>query len=65
MEKQKEPVPVSMIAKALNDRRDKVSHKINLLLKTGEIKFIEIKDTKETMERFNCKHRIRLYFIEK
>ena len=62
LEKMKGPVSVSDIAKLINDDAYKVSKELTRMLKYKEVSFVEI-DRFEAMERYNCKRRMRLWFI--
>ncbi len=62
LEKYKKPMSRTEIAKALNDDLSLISHSLKRLLKSADIKIIEI-DRKEAMIRFHCKRRMRLYYV--
>jgi len=62
LEKSDKPLSVGEISRILNDSQKKISKDINKMLQYKEIEAIEIdKDT--ALIKYNCKHRMRLYFI--
>ena len=62
LQKMKEPIAVSDIAKMIEDDAYKISKELNKMLKYNEVNFIEI-DRFEAMKKYNCKRRMRLWFI--
>lgn len=62
LEKMKQPLSVSDIAKLIDDEVTKISKELTRMLKYNEVSFIEI-DRFEAMEKYNCKRRMRLWFI--
>ena len=62
LKKYKKPLGCSDIAKELNTNTINVSHSLKRLIKSKEIKIIEI-DRFEAMKRYNCGKRMRLYFV--
>jgi len=62
LEKNKKPLAVIDIAKLINDDPYKVSKELARMLKYSEVYFIEI-DRFEAMKRYNCKRRMRLWFL--
>lgn len=64
LEKQNIPLGVSEIADALGLDKVNVSKAIRQLLKYHEICALEI-DRHDAKTRFNAKHRMRLYYVEK
>jgi len=62
LEKMNKPLSVSDIAKMINDDVYKISKELTRMLKYNEVAFIEI-DRFEAMEKYNCKRRMRLWFI--
>lgn len=63
LEKEEEPLSVGLIALKLKDDPKKISKRLNKMLKFGEVDFIEI-DRKVAMEKYNCKKRMRVWFIK-
>ena len=63
LEKQDKPLSVGEIARLLNDNQKKISKDINKLLQYNEVLFVEI-DKGIALEKYNCKHRMRLYFVD-
>jgi len=63
LEKQNKPLSVGEIAILLNDNQKKISKDLNKLLQYKEVLFIEI-DKFVALEKYNCKHRMRLYFVD-
>ena len=63
LEKTKEPLSVSDIARLIDDDVYKISKELTKMLKYNEVAFIEI-DRFEAMEKYNCKRRMRLWFID-
>ena len=63
LKKQKKPVGRIDIAKKLKESPTKVSDHIRRLLKHDEIKCIEISRA-HALEHYNCKRRMRLYYID-
>ena len=61
--KMKEPLSVSDIARLIDDDVYKISKELTKMLKYNEVAFIEI-DRFEAMEKYNCKRRMRLWFID-
>jgi len=62
LEKTKEPLSVSDIARLIDDDTYKISKELTRMLKYKEVCFIEI-DRFKAMEKYNCKRRMRLWFI--
>ena len=62
LKKQEKPLSVGEIAKLLDDNQKKISKDINKLLQYKEVLFVEI-DKGIALEKYNCKHRMRLYFV--
>lgn len=62
LEKFKKPMSRTEIANVLNQDIIMVSHALRRLVKGGEVKIIEL-DRHQAMERFHCKHRMRLYYV--
>ena len=63
LENSDKPLSVGEISKILNDNQKKISKDLNKMLQYKEICFIEIdKDT--ALIKYNCKHRMKLYFVE-
>ena len=62
LEREKKPLSRGEIAKALNGDAVHVSHSIARLVKGKCIKIIEI-DRHEAFKKYNCKRRMRLYYI--
>ena len=63
LEKESKPLSVGEISVLLNDNQKKISRCIAKMLKYDEIKFIEI-DRFDAMLTYNCKHRMRLWFVD-
>lgn len=63
LEKAGEPLSVGQIAKLLDDNQKKISKEISKMIKYGEILFKEI-DKELANEKYNCKKRMRLYFVD-
>lgn len=63
LERVKKPVPASYIAQKLGVDPRKIFPKLKQMIIYQEIKFIEV-DRKEALEKYNCNHRMKLYFIE-
>lgn len=62
LEKAKRPMSRKEIAIEANLNKCVASHNIARMIKNRTLKIIEI-DRIEAMERFNCKRRMRLYYI--
>ena len=62
LEKYKKPVSRSEIASALSQDVILISHAIARLVKSKEIKIIEI-DRQQAMKLYHCKRRMRLYYL--
>jgi len=62
LEKIGKPISVSEIAKLIDDECYKISKQLRRMLKYNEVCFVEI-DRDEAMERYKCKHRMRLWII--
>jgi len=62
LEKMKQPLSVSDIAKFIDDEVCKISKELTRMLKYNEVSFVEI-DRFEAMEKYNCKRRMRLWFV--
>ena len=62
LKKQEKPLSVGEIAKLLDDNQKKISKDINKMLQYKEVLFVEI-DKGIALEKYNCKHRMRLYFV--
>ena len=62
LEKNKEPLSRTEIANKLGMDKLRVSHSLQRLEKAREVKVIEI-NRQQAMERYNCKRRMRLYYI--
>ena len=62
LEKESEPLSVGEISKLLNDNQKKISKCLASMLKYNEVCFVEI-DRLEAMKIHNCKHRMRLWFV--
>lgn len=56
------PISVSDIANIINDECYKISKQLRRMLKYNEVCFVEI-DKDEAMEKYKCKHRMRLWII--
>ena len=63
LEKQDKPLSVGEIAKMLEDDQKKISKDLNKMLQYKEVSFIEV-DRFVAMEKYNCKHRMRLWFVD-
>jgi hypothetical protein len=63
LEKEQEPLSVGTIAKKLKDNQKKISKCLSKMLKYSEVKYIEI-DRIEAYEKFQCKRRMKLWFIK-
>jgi len=63
LEKAEEPLSVGEIAKILDDNQKKISKDINKMLQYDEVCFVEI-NKEVALEKYKCKHRMRLYFVE-
>lgn len=63
LEKSNEPLSVGQIAKILDDNQKKISKDLNKMLQYNEICFVEI-NKEIALEKYNCKHRMRLYFVD-
>lgn len=63
LKKYDKPLSVGEIARILNDNQKKISKDINKMIQYKEILFIEI-DKQTALEKYNCKHRMRLYFVD-
>ena len=63
LEKASKPLSVGEISKILQDNQKKISRDINKLIQYKEVCFVEVdKDT--ALIKYNCKHRLRLYFVK-
>ena len=63
LRKEKEPITVREISVKLKDNYHKISKDINKMLKYHEVFYVEI-DRIQALKRFNCKRRVRLYYIK-
>lgn len=63
LEKTDEPLSLGEIAKILGVNPKKLPAQIKKMLKYNEIKFKEI-DRFLAMEKYNCKRRMRIYYVE-
>lgn len=59
---QKEPKSRSEIAEALKQQPTKISASLKKMIRLKEIKFKEI-DRIKALELYNCKRRMRVYYI--
>lgn len=57
------PLSRTEIAELLGETPTKISAILRRLLKYKEIKYIEL-DRVEAMDKYGCKHRMRLWFID-
>ena len=64
LEGRDEPLARREIAELLEITEISVSLIIRKLLKHNDVDFIEL-DKNEAMRKFNCKRRMRLYFVKK
>lgn len=62
LEAHKKPMSRTEIAKILNVNAVIVSHSIMRLVKNKGVKIIEI-DREQAMKYYNCKRRMRLYYL--
>lgn len=60
---QTEPKARIEIAEALDQDPNKVSETIRKLLSDGDLDYVEL-DRKESLTRFKCKRRMRLFFLK-
>jgi len=63
LKKEDHPLSVGEISILLDDNQKKVSRCIARMLKYHEIKYIEI-DRIIAMEKYKCKHQMRLWFVD-
>jgi len=63
LERVKKPLSVGEISKMLNENPFKISNHLRKMLKYSEVNFIEI-DRIKAMENYNCKRRMRLWFVD-
>ena len=62
LEKINRPLSAGEIAKLLDDNQKKISRDIKKLIQYGELLFKEVdKDT--ALIKYNCKHRLKVYYI--
>lgn len=64
LEKYNKPLSRTEIANILKERPVKISAHINKLLKSNEIRFIEI-NTRKALKFYGSKRQMRLYIIRK
>lgn len=62
LEKFKRPLSRTEIASVINRDKRIVTHAIGKLIKSNEIKIIEI-NREQAMEKYNCRRRMRLYYV--
>jgi len=63
LEKEEKPLSVGEISKLLDGNQKKISRGLAMMVKYGEVSFIEINRI-EAMKNYKCKHRMRLWFID-
>jgi predicted transcriptional regulator len=63
LEKQTQPLSVGEIARLLGAVPTKISRDLNKLIQYHEVMYKEV-DTKTAMEKYKCKRRMRIYFME-
>jgi len=63
LEKEDRPLSAGEISKLMGDNQKKISRCLASMLKYHEVCFIEI-DRIEAMKNYNCKHQMRLWFVD-